>query len=58
MAAYSAAVSRENAVDHLHGEIMLVRGPFYKIVATLLQGGDNGVHSPKDWRVGEDLIYC
>lgn len=54
--AYSAAVSCKYAVDHIHGKTMLVRSPFYKIVAILLQGGDNSVYSPKDRRVGKDLV--
>lgn len=36
--AYSAAVRSEDAIDHVYGIIMFVRGPLDEVVAVLCQG--------------------
>ena len=56
-AAYGTAVSAENSVYQVYCKIMLVGSPFHRTVAVFLQRGDNGVHSPKNWRVRKDLFY-
>lgn len=52
---YSASVCGVDTVDHVHCKVVLIRSPRDDVVAVLCQCVDDGVYSPKDWRVRKDL---
>jgi len=54
---YSAAVCGVDAVDHIDSEIMLVGHPGNDFMAVLCHCADDGVYSPKDWWVRENLYF-